>query len=360
MIARRSQWRSASSIRCVVTRIVVPASSRSACEVLPHHPPGGRVEADGRLVEEQHGGRLSSAVAISRRRSIPPESVRARRSSIGSRSIVSIACSIRSRALAPRDAGHARVEVEVLARRQRAVDGDRLRDVADRGAHGEAFRAHVVARRRARGPSVGGSSVVSTRIVVVLPAPLGPSRPNTSPGATAKETPPTAVDLVEAHDEVVDEHRRVGGVALTCAASSLCELGRRARRRRERALGARVELADLAPHALARLATARARAWPARRRGGARARAGGRCGRAPRCSSSRRRAGSTSSRRSCGAHLGARLLGARAASSAPRARRRAGLSGASPRAGARPRPRCTGGARPDGRAGASGSRPISS
>ena len=41
-------------------------------------------------------------------------------------------------------------------------------------------------------PAVGFSSVVSTRSVVVLPAPFGPSNPKTSPGATAKETPATA------------------------------------------------------------------------------------------------------------------------------------------------------------------------
>jgi hypothetical protein len=42
-------------------------------------------------------------------------------------------------------------------------------------------------------PLVGGSSVVSMRISVDLPAPLGPSKPNTSPGCTANDTPSTAV-----------------------------------------------------------------------------------------------------------------------------------------------------------------------
>ena len=52
---RRSQWRSASSITCVVTRIVVPACSRSARRRSHTIRAGGRVKADGGLVEEQHG-----------------------------------------------------------------------------------------------------------------------------------------------------------------------------------------------------------------------------------------------------------------------------------------------------------------
>src|SRR5436305_5393315 len=41
-------------------------------------------------------------------------------------------------------------------------------------------------------PAVGVVSVQSMLIVVVLPAPLGPRKPNTSPGATSKLTPRTA------------------------------------------------------------------------------------------------------------------------------------------------------------------------
>ena len=37
-------------------------------------------------------------------------------------------------------------------------------------------------------PPLGGSSVVSMRITVVLPAPFGPSSPNVSPGSTENET----------------------------------------------------------------------------------------------------------------------------------------------------------------------------
>ena len=42
-------------------------------------------------------------------------------------------------------------------------------------------------------PPCGFSRVVSIRIVVVLPAPLGPSRPNVSPGSIRRFTWSTAV-----------------------------------------------------------------------------------------------------------------------------------------------------------------------
>src|SRR3954467_11178300 len=42
-------------------------------------------------------------------------------------------------------------------------------------------------------PAVGRTRVVSIPMVVVFPAPLGPSRPNTSPGDAAKDTPSTAL-----------------------------------------------------------------------------------------------------------------------------------------------------------------------
>ena len=42
-------------------------------------------------------------------------------------------------------------------------------------------------------PALGGSSVVSILIAVVLPAPFGPSSPNTSPLSTWISSPSTAV-----------------------------------------------------------------------------------------------------------------------------------------------------------------------
>ena len=41
-------------------------------------------------------------------------------------------------------------------------------------------------------PAVGRSRVVSIRRVVVLPAPLGPRKPTTSPSSTSRSTPLTA------------------------------------------------------------------------------------------------------------------------------------------------------------------------
>ena len=41
-------------------------------------------------------------------------------------------------------------------------------------------------------PAVSRTRVVSTPIVVVLPAPFGPRSPKTSPRSTVKETPSTA------------------------------------------------------------------------------------------------------------------------------------------------------------------------
>src|SRR5436853_4611366 len=44
-------------------------------------------------------------------------------------------------------------------------------------------------------PSVGRSSVQSIPMVVDLPAPFGPRKPNTSPVPTSNETPSTAVNV---------------------------------------------------------------------------------------------------------------------------------------------------------------------
>src|ERR1035441_3808366 len=44
-------------------------------------------------------------------------------------------------------------------------------------------------------PEEGGNSVVSILIVVVLPAPLEPSKPKTSPALTARVTASTAVNV---------------------------------------------------------------------------------------------------------------------------------------------------------------------
>jgi hypothetical protein len=53
------------------------------------------------------------------------------------------------------------------------------------------FRATSIPRTRAI-PAVGTTRVVRMPIVVVVPAPFGPSKPNTSPGGTWKSTSSTA------------------------------------------------------------------------------------------------------------------------------------------------------------------------
>ena len=61
-------------------------------------------------------------------------------------------------------------------------------------------------------PRAGRSSVVRTRIVVVLPAPLGPRRPNASPAATSNEIHRDRLERAEAHDEVVDDDDALGAL----------------------------------------------------------------------------------------------------------------------------------------------------
>ena len=65
-------------------------------------------------------------------------------------------------------------------------------DVADVPAHLAGVGDDVVTEHGRALPPVGSSSVISILIVVVLPAPLGPSRPNSSPGSIPKLTPRTA------------------------------------------------------------------------------------------------------------------------------------------------------------------------
>ena len=86
---------------------------------------------------------------------------------------------------AARHVAQGRLELDVLAPGEQVVGLQRhvLHDVADAPPHltrlaGDVETAHP---RRARG---GASSVVNMRMVVVLPAPLGPSNPKTSPAST--------------------------------------------------------------------------------------------------------------------------------------------------------------------------------
>src|SRR5512135_3652342 len=71
-------------------------------------------------------------------------------------------------------------------------------------------------------PAVGTISVVSMRLSVVLPAPLGPSRPNNSPRRTSKLTRSTAVNspkrlvssrawIAAGDDSIIEREGDLGG-----------------------------------------------------------------------------------------------------------------------------------------------------
>ena len=84
------------------------------------------------------------------------------------------------------------VQAQVLLGGEVAVERGVLEDEADVAAHVVAFAHDVVARPPCALPPVGRTSVQSMLIVVDLPAPLGPRKPNVSPAATSKSMPRTA------------------------------------------------------------------------------------------------------------------------------------------------------------------------
>jgi len=83
---------------------------------------------------------------------------------------------------------------QVLIARERTVHGDRLRHIADRAADADRLGGYGETRDP-RLPEVGGNRVVSILIVVVLPAPLEPSKPKTSPALTESVRASTAVNV---------------------------------------------------------------------------------------------------------------------------------------------------------------------
>ena len=89
-----------------------------------------------------------------------------------------------------------------------AVDAGALRHVADRAPHRVRVADDVVARRRPRVPLSGLVRVASTRTVVDLPAPFGPSRPNTSPSLHGEADAVERLDLSVALAQLRDDDRR--------------------------------------------------------------------------------------------------------------------------------------------------------
>ena len=89
----------------------------------------------------------------------------------------------------------AAIEVNIFPTGEIDVGGQRLRNYSNRLAHAHRLRERRRDRRREPWPEVGTINVVSIRLSVVLPAPLGPSRPNNSPRLTSKLTWSTAVKV---------------------------------------------------------------------------------------------------------------------------------------------------------------------
>ena len=167
-----------------------------------------RVEAGRRLVEEQHrravherGGEVEPA---------------AHAAAVGAHGTVGGVGRGRSARAARRRAARDRLgrqvrelpdHAEVLVAGQVLVDGGVLPREADALAH----RLRVARSRRCRAPRPrppsGCRIVVRMRTAVVLPAPLGPSRPSTVPVGTAKSTPSSATTVPKHFLQIFDDDR---------------------------------------------------------------------------------------------------------------------------------------------------------
>ena len=140
----------------------------------------------GRLVEEQHARREDEA-----RREVepPPHPARVVLGLLARR--VGEPEALEQLVRAPPRGPRREVEqppehLEVLASGEDVVDRVVLAGEADPEADLARRRAPRRARPRARRPSRSRSSVEKMRTAVVLPAPLGPSRPHTVPSGTAR------------------------------------------------------------------------------------------------------------------------------------------------------------------------------
>ena len=184
-----ASW-SASSRYWVVNRTVVPSrtSSRTTAQIWLRLR--GSSPAVGSSRKRMRGS-LRRLEARSSRRRIPPEYVRAGRSPASTRSKRSSNSPARCRASA-RERPNRRPNISRFSRPVRissTAANCPVRPSNSRTAAGS--RATSSPRTSAR-PESGTSSVARTRTRVVLPAPLGPSRPNTAPSGTTRSTPASA------------------------------------------------------------------------------------------------------------------------------------------------------------------------
>ena len=152
-------------------------------------------------------GACTRPIATSSRRRCPPDRLDTLRSRSSVRSSASSSSPVRVRACRPVQAVDHALGAQLVARRagcaRRRCPGRRSRSAA----------GPAPARRPRRDPAtvavpeVGAISVVSMRIVVVLPAPFGPSTATSSPGSTSRSMPRTAWHgaRAAAHHEVLGE-----------------------------------------------------------------------------------------------------------------------------------------------------------
>ena len=162
-----------------------------AADVLPEVGAALRIEPRGRLVEEQqpwhvdepHGDVEPPPLATGQGADDP---------ALGAREVEPLhELGGAPVGLGGRDAVEPRLHDELLADQAVGARAAALPDVADLAADPGRVGGEIVARDRGAARR-GRSRVVSMRSVVVLPAPLGPRKPTSSPGATSMSTPATA------------------------------------------------------------------------------------------------------------------------------------------------------------------------
>ena len=169
-----------------------------------------RIEAAHRLVEDDHlrvvHQRLRDADALQHALRVGAE---ARVGRVARDRPARAARSTRARALRRRDTGEPRVEVERARGRSGSRRSTGSRAGSRRGA-ATAGLAHVAGRGSSPSPAVGRISPISILIVVVLPAPLGPTKPKISPSRTLERDPVQHAlhAQAEARAEVLDDVAR--------------------------------------------------------------------------------------------------------------------------------------------------------
>ena len=189
-LIRSASW-SASSRYCVVSSTVVPSRTSARMADQTSFRPRGSSPVVGSSRNRTAGARIRLAARSSRRR-IPPEYRLTGRSAASSRPNRASSSSARRRAAGRPEVEQPPEHDQVLAAAQRLVE----RGVLARPARSAA------APRRPPGatswpatsamPPSGRTSVARIRTAVVLPAPFGPSRPQTVPAATSRSKPSSA------------------------------------------------------------------------------------------------------------------------------------------------------------------------